>query len=660
MRSGGKHEYSEVRVNHALDDLEGKPSSDPPPMPPEGMGVQAGIGRWLRHLRCILILAVLAIGTASATIVFLAPTLSPPVHRSRPPPPARPASDLAPSIHREAPLCVVPKLSAKVYEFADQPVDGRTGLVRWIGLDQAGAAATFHTMKHVAGLDKLSNEQILDQLPTVDDGNFGTMSSSWCDELTHSLHRTGLEAVFIKLLRVPDGGAVRFRNQTYGSHFAMHSFGAWVMSMREDMGWSIEEVFKKLQRAAVVALLASRIKPRLAWDAFEFEGVFHGAIWQMITNPSEHLPQLTADPHLLGKYVRVLHHHMNNDFMYTPYHGLGHGAVYAALSQAQNLDKGGDARLFPCTGGYKFMLLPPFGLDVNVSTLLKAEAICLQAGSTYHRTQSPFVPYLRWQCIQGVYHGFWEIQRINASAPWTWYCGSVRVAATCLIVRHYLKPYGGLASAFTGRMPSLQECLAAGDAGESQRLGCILAVSYSNFRAYDEALYAAAHKVMHGPGRCGSLLFTRAPTNVTGVASELLDDGDWHLARTTERAESYMPNATLLRWCAKVLQHTSTATGRSLARRRILMCLRGAAATIPAQVRPEACSSVMMDADAAALLSTSDLDRACVRAPLAWDSLLHENACEVDPPCEAPDIAPQSRYWQGRTNSAASERPWFW
>ena len=36
--------------------------------------------------------------------------------------------------------------------------------------------------------------------------------------------------------------------------------------------------------------------------------------------------------------------------------------------------------------------------------------------------------------------GFWETQRINVTAPWTWFCGGLRFAGFCLIVRHYMKP----------------------------------------------------------------------------------------------------------------------------------------------------------------------------------------------------------------------------
>ena len=80
-----------------------------------------------------------------------------------------------------------------------------------------------------------------------------------------------------------DGGVVRFENKTFGSHFAMHAFGAWVMSMREAMGWSIEEVFKNLQRAAVVAVLTGNAGttlriPCVDRSVFEFAARAAGAL----------------------------------------------------------------------------------------------------------------------------------------------------------------------------------------------------------------------------------------------------------------------------------------------------------------------------------------------------------------------------------------------
>lgn len=210
--------------------------------------------------------------------------------QAQPSSPSSPSSQRQPANYLPAswgrPLCAFPKLSAKEHEFADQPVDPQTGIMQWVGLDQPGAVARAKDMKREAGIDKVPDEQIMATLPRVEDGIFGGVTSSWCDELTQSLRRSSLEAVFIKLLRLPDIALNSFRNETFNSHFVKHSFGAWAMSMRVSMGWSVEEVFDKLKRGAYLALLAGRIKPRLPWDVFEFEGLLSATEHSEPAHPS--------------------------------------------------------------------------------------------------------------------------------------------------------------------------------------------------------------------------------------------------------------------------------------------------------------------------------------------------------------------------------------
>lgn len=261
---------------------------------------------------------------------------------------------------------------------------------------------------------------------------------------------------------------------------------------------------------------------------------------------------------------------------------------------------------------------------------------------------------------QGAYHSFWDLQHLDLSAPWTRYCGKVRVASMCLIAKHFLRQYGGMTGDFVGNMPSLDDCLSADGAGETQRLGCVLSVSYGNYRAYDEALYAAAHGQADGPGQCGTLLLSRKPTTITGVATELLDSRDWDFVR--QHPATVAPNGTLVRWCAKVLPHTSAAWRHTgVTRRRLLRCLRGAAATISTgQLRQVACAQVAAVAEFAEVLSPGDIDRDCIHAPLAFDSLLHEDACSAEPPCAVADVVAESRHWQGKASNTFTQWPWYW